>query len=97
MKIVTKTILIVDRDKPQIPANTEVDLPKKIAENLLSRGLVDLPVSKSKAAKKAAKPGSGADTSDDSQDEDAGNDAGNDSLDEGSVDEDEPDPIGDEQ
>ncbi len=81
MKIVTKTILVVDRDKPQFPANTEVDLPKKVAEELLERGLVNLPTGKPKAARKAAKPASGADSGNDSLDEDPGDDEGEDSQD----------------
>ena len=46
MKIVTKTVLIIDRDKPAIPSGKEVDLPKKLADELLSRDLVVLPVVK---------------------------------------------------
>ena len=46
MKIVTKTVLIIDREKPRIPAGQEVDLPKKLAEELLARDLVVLPVVK---------------------------------------------------
>ena len=50
MKIVTKTVLIIDKEKPQIPAGQEVDLPKKLAEELMARDLVVLPVAKDEHA-----------------------------------------------
>lgn len=44
MKVITKTVLYVDPKKPGIPAGKEIELKKEIAEDLLKRSLVDLPV-----------------------------------------------------
>ncbi len=43
MKIIPKTILNLHPDKPGCEAGKPVDVKKEIAEDLLNRGLVELP------------------------------------------------------
>jgi hypothetical protein len=44
MKVVANTTLKHDPKKPMVPAGEVVDLPKKLADELLERGMVRLPV-----------------------------------------------------